>query len=155
MLLYLRSHSKQFVANGKCILRNSSTFHRDRKYYEMTLDADEQEMKNRPNPLADIEHRINESKKKLIWRQPPVKQFSMVSELLGMFSSERRKAANLQRIVQPLNFDMSWTKFKIERDRIRVLTESLMQSFIPERHEILGNNLAAAHFLIHRGAQVR
>lgn len=33
--------------------------------------------------------------------------------------------------------------------------ERYLQQFIPERHQILGNDLAAAHFLTHRGGRVR
>lgn len=33
--------------------------------------------------------------------------------------------------------------------------ERYLQQFIPERQQILGNDLAAAHFLVHRGGRVR
>lgn len=155
MLPCLSSRHGQLVANGKCILRNNSSFRRNRKFYELTVDEEEQENKNQPNPLADVEQRINESKQKLIWRQPPEKPFTIGSTFLGMFSTERQRAEHLQRIVQPFRFDLTWKGFKEEREKRRRAAESLLQSFIPERHHILGNNLAAAHFLIHRGAEVR
>lgn len=145
----------QFGNIGKSI-RWSSSFNRDRKFYELTVeDEDEHEMRTRPNPLADVEQRIKESKQKLVWRQPPVKQFSLASTFLGLFTTERQRAEHLQKIAQPVPFDISIRRFLELHERRRKLMESLTQTFIPARHEVLGNNLAAAHFLVHRGAAVR
>lgn len=158
MLPRLQSGHVQLATNGiyhlRC-LRNCSSFNRNRKFYELTVDEDEREIKNQPNPLADIEHRINESKKKLVWRLPPTKPPSLVTDLLGMFTSERQRAAHLQQILKPIPFDFTWKTFAAGRQLRRIAVEKLLQSFIAERHEILGNNLAAAHFLIFRGAQIR
>lgn len=155
MLPCMNRRSVQIAANGKYILRNVSEFDRGKKFYELTVDEDEQEIKNRPNPLADIEHKINESKKKMVWRQPFEKPFSIATEILGIFATERQKAAHLQRITKPLRLDMTVKTFLKEHESRRSEMEAMLQSFIPERHSILGNNLAAAHFLVHRGAEVR
>lgn len=147
----------QFVTIGKQIRWcSSSSFNRDRRFYELTVeDPDDYEIRTRPNPLADIEQRINESKQKLVWRQQPEKPFSIASAILGMFATERQRSDYLQKIAQPLPFDLSVTRFLELHENRRKLMEALSQSFIPERHQILGNNLAAAHFLVHRGAKVR
>lgn len=147
----------KFVTIGQHIRwSSSSSFNRNRKFYELTVeDPDEYEIRTRPNPLADIEQRIKESKEKLVWRQPPEKQFSLASAILGIFATERQRSDYLQKISQPAPFDLSLTGFLAVHEKRRKLMEAMMQSFIPERHQILGNNLAAAHFLVHRGAKVR
>lgn len=155
MLPCLSRRRQQFVASGNYIVRNTSSFDRNRRYYDLTVDAEEQEIKNRPNPLADVEARINASKQKLVWRQTPTKPFSFGSEILGMFATERQRATYLQRVSQPFLLELSWSKFMEAREKRRQDIEALLQLYIPERHEILGNNLAAAHFLVHRGASVR
>lgn len=157
MLPRVSGRSLLYVTNGSnsSIVRHLSWIDRNRKHYELTVDEDDQEYKNRPNPLADIEHRINQSKQKLVWRQPPEPPFQIAQSILSIFATERQRAAYLQRIVKPFDFTLSWQEFKKNREIRRQAFEQLMQDFVPERHQILGNNLAAAHFLVHRGAEVR
>lgn len=56
-------------------------------------------------------------------------------------------------LAQPLDFSPSgikkwWKDYKIRKERF-------LQQFIPERHETLGNDLAAAHFLLFRKGKVK
>lgn len=50
--------------------------------------------------------------------------------------------------LNPKDWLETWEKKKEKQERH-------MQQFIPERHEILGSDLAAAHFILHRGGAVK
>lgn len=56
-------------------------------------------------------------------------------------------------LVQPIDLHPRaikkwWQEYKVRKERF-------LQQFIPERHEILGNDLAAAHFLLFRKGKVK
>lgn len=107
---------------------------------------------NRPSPLADIEERIEKSKLKLRWRTPPTENKAVWFSKLRAFAPERRNVDAMLRRNQikfsPKNF------FKFRR-QTQLAYDMFLQSFIVERHKILGNDLATAHFLVHRGASVK
>lgn len=125
---------------------------RSKKYYELTVDEDD--IDRTPNPLADVEHRINESKKRMQWRPQIIKKQSLIGEALSMFSSKRKQAARMRMVTRPLEF-WTWKSYKEAAEKRRIGLEALMQSYIPERHQILKNDLAAAHFIVFRGGEVR
>lgn len=153
LLRIVPSRCIRFTANNS--VRHVSDYDRRRKKWELQ-DRDEEELERmRPKPLADIQARIDESKKKLVWRQKPEQEFSFVGIVSGLIQSEERRSSYLEKIVRPIEFNLTWSKWKAERKKRRDFMERISQIFNPRRHEILGNNLAAAHFLVHRGAQVR
>lgn len=103
-----------------------------------------------PNPLSDIERRIEESKQRLKWRQPVVEKSTFVTEGLRFFAMERTRPF-FEVIRRP--FDRASILEMLAHKRMEVMITD--QRFIADRHRILGNDLAAAHFLVARGGQIK
>lgn len=70
-----------------------------------------------------------------------------------LFASTNRNAELIERMQQPVDLTPSGIKkwWQARKDG----TEAYMQKFIPERHSTLGEDLASAHFVVHRGGSVR
>lgn len=103
-----------------------------------------------PSTVADIEKRIDESKKKLNWR--PVPQRSSYAQVVG----QRFLAPD--RMHNVLESFRSMFRADSVEDRLDAYVFShtvLDQRFIADRHRILGNDLAAAHFIVARGGEVK
>lgn len=103
-----------------------------------------------PNPLSDIEKRIEESKQRLMWRKPVISRTTFLTEGLRFLAPERTK--HFFEIIQR-PFDKDSILEALEFKKHEVLATD--QRFLADRHRILGNDLAAAHFLVARGGQVR
>lgn len=105
---------------------------------------------------TDHEKKIDEAKKTLQWRTPVTQQKNFVKSKLSAFTIEKSggASAEIMEFIQS-KIDFSWKGFKEMRERKRVEVEKFMQQFIPERHEKLGSDLAAAHFICFRGGSVK
>lgn len=122
-----------------------------RKFFELK-DREEPEYfsASEPNPVADIEKKIDESKQRLNWRTPFNQPKGLLASGLRFLAPERTKYF-FEMIQRPLDRD-SITKsinFKV------LELQAMDQRFLADRHRILGNDLATAHFLVARGGQVR
>lgn len=106
--------------------------------------------------LTDHQKKIEAAKKRLQWRTPFVEQKSFWSSKFSLFASDKTDLASAD-IVELLQtrFDFSWKGMKERRARKKTKMAALMQMFIPERHSILGNDLAAAHFICFRRGSVK
>ncbi|KAJ9596876.1 hypothetical protein L9F63_012132 [Diploptera punctata] len=88
------------------------------------------------------------------WRTPWAKREGEWYSVFNMFAPEKNNSIDLISFLQrkidlrPEAVRKWWKKFKHD-------STILDMRYIPERHEILGSDLAAAHFLVHRGALVR
>lgn len=140
-----------FIQNSLNISRSYSILDRNKKYYQLTIDEDEQPPK--PNPNADIERKIEESKEKLHWRAPYAENLSFFTFGLGLYKSDSDKSLRMQELSKPL--DWSFDNLKKKHQQKMRSFEILSQAFIQDRHRILGNDLAAAHFIVARGGKVR
>lgn len=128
-------------------------FDREKKsFFRKINDRDEPTFfsETEPNPLSDIERRIEESKQRLKWRQPVVEKSTFLTEGLRFFAMERTKPF-FEIIRRP--FDRASLIELLEHKRMEVSITN--QRFIADRHRILGNDLAAAHFIVARGGQVK
>lgn len=106
--------------------------------------------------LTDHQKKIQEAKKKLQWRKPFVEQPTFWSSKFSLFTSDKTDRASMDVIdLLQTRFDFSWTAMKEKRQRKQLAMAKLMQQFIPERHHILGNDLAAAHFICFRRGSVK
>ncbi|XP_055320047.1 distal membrane-arm assembly complex protein 2 [Sitodiplosis mosellana] len=103
-----------------------------------------------PNPLSDLEQRIEKSKQKLQWRKPFPERTSIITEGLRLLAPERTRHF-FEVIQRPL--DKSSILRTLEFKKYEMMAQD--QRFLNDRHRILGNDLAAAHFLVARGGQVR
>lgn len=89
-----------------------------------------------------------------LWRKPWSQREGEWYSKFSLFAPEKGGSPDVIRILQSkINFSphafRKWMR-KVKRE-----AEILDMRYIPERHKILGSNLAAAHFLVHRGAAVR
>lgn len=130
----------------------SGWFDREKRKFFQLNDKEEPRFfsETEPNPVADLERRIEESKKKLQWRQAIPTRATFLTEGLRFLAPERTR--NFFEIIQrPLdkNSLMKSIEFKVFEQM------SIEQRFLRDRHRILGNDLAAAHFIVARGGQVR
>lgn len=104
-------------------------------------------------PPKDTEQ-FEQDIKNLKWRTPYAEKKEEWYSKLKLFApDDDTNASAITVLQQPIDLRLSsikswWIRKNMQRERF-------MQQFIPERHEILGNDLAAAHFLVHRGGAVR
>lgn len=148
------------VTNGQlcrtvnCMLYSKRTKFLDRKrrrFFDLK-DREEPEYfsASEPNPVADIEKRIEESKSKLQWRKPHTQQPGLMASGLRFLAPERTRYF-MELIQRPLDKNSIAKTLEYKAYELQAVD----QRYIPDRHRILGNDLATAHFLIARGGQVR
>jgi len=88
------------------------------------------------------------------WRKPWAQKEGEWFSKLKVFASEKGGNPDMVRLLQStVNFGPQVLRkwFKEAKREAAILD----MRYIPERHQILGSDLAAAHFLVHRGAAVR
>ncbi|XP_060520663.1 distal membrane-arm assembly complex protein 2 [Cylas formicarius] len=93
------------------------------------------------------------TKDDLQWRTPWHEKEGAQLTMLRAIYSEHNNREIMQTLQQPINLSPSaikkwWMEKKDYSGRF-------MQQYIPERHRILGTELAAAHFLLYRGGAVK
>jgi hypothetical protein len=100
-------------------------------------------------PLSEYRtKKIEDDKKKLVWRQSFQSMPGFYKSKLSVFNSEEMEPSTLEMVAQPIDISAKgvkrwWSNYKVRK-------EKYLQQYIPQRHEILGNDLAAAHFLLFR-----
>ncbi|CAH1975573.1 unnamed protein product [Acanthoscelides obtectus] len=102
------------------------------------------EEKYEPNKVATEELR---------WRTPWHQKEGQYHSFLRVFYTEKNRRSTLQRLQTQIDLSPSaikkwWAKKKEE-------SEIVQQAYLPERNQILGNELAAAHFIVARGGAVK
>lgn len=111
------------------------------------LDTDETQQ-------TPFERKLAESRERLQWRTPYNERDTEWYSKFKVFAPKKNEDTDIIAFLQqPIDFSLSTFKEKNERKRIK--TEKYMQQFMPERHQMLGNDLAVAHFLVHRGGAVK
>lgn len=130
----------------------SGWFDREKRRFFKLNDKEEPRFfsETEPNPLLDLEQRIEKSKKKLQWRKPIPERLSILTEGLRLLAPERTRHF-FEIIQRPL--DRASLIKSMEFKKYEIMANE--QRFINDRHRILGNDLAAAHFIVARGGQVR
>lgn len=108
-------------------------------------------------PLSEQrQEEMDESKKKLIWRLKPFEKKDAWYSKFKLFLQDDKedvKEMYITKLQQPFSLKPSnIKKWWVEN---REKQERYLQQFIPDRHRILGNDLAAAHFLCYRSGRVR
>lgn len=91
----------------------------------------------------------DERQYKTPWHQEEGRYFSL---LRGMYSPDSNRNM-LQFLQTPIDF--SPTAIKAWWKKKQKMREIILQSYLPERNRILGNDLAAAHFVVYRGGAVK
>lgn len=105
------------------------------------------------NTIDRIKEEINESKNMMKWRATPSEDPRIFKSKLTAFGHEEQNSDFITMMQQPVDFSIKGAKnwWTSRQEKL----EKHMQQYIPERHAILGNDLAAAHFVVHRGGSVK
>ncbi|XP_002026897.2 distal membrane-arm assembly complex protein 2 [Drosophila persimilis] len=113
-----------------------------------------------PQPNEEVSHtvrRIREElatdKQRLKWRTPIGDRPEDWNSKLKLFSNSEQTSDFIVMMQRPI--DLSPTKIKDWWGNRQEKIERHMQQFIPERHKILGAELAAAHFILYRGGAAK
>lgn len=93
------------------------------------------------------------TKESLQWRTPRDQIPGEWYSKLKVFAGDSNNADFVKFMQSPINLWPSTIKKWFIRKEEE--TERHMQQFIPERNQILGDNLAAAHFIVYRGGSVK
>lgn len=130
---------------------NRTKFRIPKRFFELK-DREESDYfsANEPNPVADIERKIEESKKRLKWRPMRQREGSLWADTLRFLAPERTKP-----IFEALRRPMDKDSLKLRMQRRMEDINVMEQRFNADRHRILGNDLATGHFVVSRGGQVR
>lgn len=105
------------------------------------------------NALEKIKQEIEESKKRLQWRKPLSENSQEWQSKFKVFGDDEQNSDFISLMQQPI--DLSPSSVKKWWENRKEYIERQMQSYIPERHNILGNDLAVGHFLVYRGGSVK
>lgn len=93
------------------------------------------------------------TKEELQWRTPWHQKEGHYYSTLRTFYSEDNNVDVLKYLQMPINLTPSaikkwWARRQEEK-------EVLLQQYLPDRNQMLGNELAAAHFIVYRGGAVK
>lgn len=105
-------------------------------------------------PQTPFQIKLAAAKEKLKWRTPFNERETEWYTKFKVFAPEKNEDVDMIAYLQT-PFDLTLKGRRERNERKRVALEKAMQQFVPERHQILGNDLAAAHFLVHRGGSVK
>lgn len=93
------------------------------------------------------------TKEDMQWRTPWHQKEGQYYSMLRTFYTEQNNSYVLKFLQQPINLTPSaiknWWMKREEKKKV------LLQQYIPERNQMLGNELAAAHFIVYRGGLVK
>ena len=103
--------------------------------------------------IEDVKKEIEESKKLLKWRGEAGEQSEEWNSKFKLFSDTEQNSDFITIMQQPIDLSPKAVKNWWIRRKERI--ERHMQSYIPERHRILGSDLASAHFVLYRGGAAR
>ncbi|EDW79072.1 uncharacterized protein Dwil_GK12325 [Drosophila willistoni] len=121
------------------------------------LSTHQQPSSSCQDELSSTVKRIREEmaadKQKLNWRKPIGDRPEDWNSKLKLFSDSEQTSDFIVMMQQPL--DLSPSNLRNWWDKRKERIERHMQQFIPERHKILGPELAAAHFILYRGGAVK
>lgn len=127
----------------------SIKFHQARSYHDPKSGHFEEEP-----PKTAYEQRLDKDKEKLRWRTPLNENTREWQSKFSLFAPKKTEDVDtIMWFQRPI--DLSVSGWKKRREAKRVTLEIFMQQYIPERHQILGSDLAAAHFVVHRGGSVK
>lgn len=93
------------------------------------------------------------SKEDMKWRTSWHQKEGEYYSFLKVFYKEDNNRSVLQRLQAPI--DLSPTSIKKWWARKNEERDTILQTYIPQRNQVLGNELAAAHFIVHRGGSVK
>lgn len=116
--------------------------------------------KTTENPKATSSEMVPEkydpkdvTKSDMRWRTPWHKKEANYWNVLRQFYKEDNNTHVLKRLQAA--FELTPSKVRDWAAERNEMKDIFLQSYIPERNQILGNELAAAHFIVYRGGAVK
>lgn len=100
-----------------------------------------------------IRQELAQDKQQLQWRTPIGDRPEDWNSKLKLFSNMEQTSDFIVMMQRPINLSPKSVKQWWNKRQERI--ERHMQQFIPERHKILGAELAAAHFILYRGGAAK
>lgn len=119
-------------------------------YPSSKLRADDEEVSA---TVKRIRAELAADKQDLTWRTPIGDRPGDWNSKLKLFSNDEQNSDFIVMMQRPI--DLSPKSIKNWWKRRREHIERFMQQYIPERHKILGPDLAAAHFILYRGGAAK
>lgn len=104
------------------------------------------------NSAIDLEE-MKKNRAAMKWRTPWHEKEGQHFDALRSFYSEHNNIVTMKFLQTP--FDLRPSSIKqwwLEKKEFKA---AYLQSYIPDRNRILGNELAAAHFVVHRGGAIK
>lgn len=110
---------------------------------------------NRPDSslLKRVRAELASDSQALQWRTPVGDRPEDWNTKFKVFGDSEQTSDFIVTMQQPIDLSPKAIKRWWEKRKERI--ERHMQQYVPERHEILGPDLAAAHFLLYRGGAVK
>ncbi|XP_011196082.1 distal membrane-arm assembly complex protein 2 [Zeugodacus cucurbitae] len=119
----------------------------------MSSQPNSPEESKRSATLDRIREELIADKERLQWRKPIGERPGDWHSKLKVFENSEQTSDYIIMMQKPINLSPSALKEWWRKRNERV--EKHMQKYVQERHEILGAELAAAHFLLYRGGAVK
>lgn len=88
-----------------------------------------------------------------MWREEVKERYELTA--LRMFYDEKSKAEELKNATNLGKYEMSVQAIKNWYNRKQIQYGVYNQKYLAERVRVLGNELAAAHFIVYRGGAVK
>lgn len=107
----------------------------------------------RSSTLDRIRKELIADKEKLQWRKPVGEKPGDWNSKLKVFENSEQTSDYITMMQKPIDLSPSAIKEWWRKRNERI--EKHMQMYVQERHEILGPELAAAHFILYRGGAVK
>ena len=90
---------------------------------------------------------------RVTYKLPVKEDLKERKSLLSVFNTDYNLALNMSSVLNSIDLSPKGLKKILDERQERVL--ALSQQYIPLRAETLGSDLAAAHFVVHRGGKVK
>lgn len=119
-----------------------------------TRQSESSSQDSEEKPQTAFQKKLAESKERLKWRTPYNERDTEWYSKFKVFAPNKNEDVDIIAFLQQ-PIDLSLKSMRERKERKRVKTEIYMQQYVTERHQILGNDLATAHFLVHRGGSVK
>lgn len=114
---------------------------------------EQEEKEEAAKPLTPRERKMAEDRKRLQWVKPIWDDKKEYRTKFAAFGSEKVDSTYLQFVAKPWNLSPWSIKRAINKWVLK--REKFLQSYIPQRMEMLGPDLATAHFVCFRTGKVR
>ena len=149
------------LQNASSLLKRCS-YHTIRQI-QMTQSLLKEQQNNVPAPrdedepssatLERIKRELEQDKSAMQWRTPIGDRPEDWNSKLKLFSNTEQTSDYIIMMQKPIDLSPSSIKNWWRKRKERI--ERHMQQYVPERLQILGPDLAAAHFLLYRGGSVK